>query len=378
MTFKYNPLTGELNIFGVKESNTTPNQPQEHSGNGFWYYLASSSSVNVTNSYAFLTLPTLTKSWNNTGVELTADNEFTIPTAGVWTWTIKVTVEASQSNNFPLLGAVSINGSTSTFWSPAQNTFTGFLVLNKGDKVKGGYEAQSGSQTGEAPLVGGILETCFSMMLLTPSVNTSTNPSNKDSNSNSGNSSNNSNTSGNTNSGSNTNKPNSNTSGNTNPSDNTNNSNSNQNNNSGNNNSNKPITNPLTNFTVSPTSPIGYTFEATNAGNPILYNIYSWATSQGQHPLGNGTVTVPEDGNWSFSWTLPNYPQKDGFSLNIQVDVNGRTLAQTSQSSVSAPLKKGDQVTFNIMGYFPSSAPASDQINITLNPNDTSLTAQQG
>lgn len=370
MTFKYNPLTGELNIFGVKES-TTPNQPQEHSGNGFWYYLASSSSVNVTNSYAFLPLPTLTKSWNNTGVELTSDNEFTIPTAGVWTWTIKVTVEASQSNNFPLLGAVSINGSTSTFWSPAQNTFTGFLVLNKGDKVKGGYEAQSGSQTGEASLVGGILETCFSMMLLTPSVNTSTTPSNKDSNSNSGNSSNNSNTSGNTNSGSTTNKPNSNTSGNTNPSDNTNNSNSNQNNNS------TPSKYLLTDFTVSPATILQYTFDGTNAGNPVNEPIINWVTSQGEHPLGTGTVTVPEDANWSFSWTLPTADSAYGFILALEVNINGRTLAQTSQYSVSAPLKKGDQVNFTIMGHFPSSAPSNAQVTVTIDPNNSSLTAKK-
>lgn len=371
MTFKYNPLTGELNIFGVTQS-TTPNQPQEHTGNGFWYYLASSSSVNVTNSYAFLTLPTLTTSWNNTGVELTSDNEFTVPTAGVWTWTIKVTVEASQSNNFPLLGAVSINGSTSTFWSPAQNTFTGFLVLNKGDKVKGGYEAQSGSQTGEAPLVGGILETCFSMMLLTPSVNTSTNPSNKDSNSNSGNSSNNSNSNSgsNTNSGSNSqtnnNKPNSNTSGNTN-----NNPNSNQNNNS------NPSKYLLTDFTVSPATILQYTFDATNAGNPVNEPIINWVTSKGDHPLGTGTVTVSEDANWSFSWTLPTTDSANGFSLSLEVNINGRTLAQTSQYSVSAPLKKGDQVNFTIMGYFPSSAPSNAQVTVTLDPSNTSLTAKK-
>lgn len=359
MTFKYNPLTGELNIFGVTPSHTPtePDKPQEHTGNGFWYYLENDTPVNFSSTNTFIPLPQLKESWNNTGVQLTHTNEFVIPTAGIWIWTLNTSVISSESSTLTATPYLQLNGSNLT---AIGGTWTGITVFNKGDKLAAGFEVtfESGSQS-SITLAKGILSTYFTLMLLTPAVNTSTTPSNKDSNS-SGTSNNNSGS--NTHSGSpsntNTNKPDSNTSGNT-P-------------------SNKPIPNPLTNFTVSPTSPTGYTFEATSAGNPIIYPIYSWATSQGQHPLGNGTVTVPEEGNWSFSWTLPNYPQKDGFSLNIQVDVNGKTLAQTSQSSVSAPLKKGDQVTFNIMGYFPPSAPASAQVNLTLNPNDTSLTAQQG
>lgn len=302
--------------------------------------MSSSSSVNVTNSYDFLTLPTLTKSWNNTGVELTDDNEFTIPTAGLWTWTIKVTVEASQSNNFPLLGAVSINGNTSTFWSPAKNTFTGFLVLNKGDKVKGGYEAQAGSQTGEAPLVGGIVETCFSMMLLTPAVNTSTNPSNKNTNSNTGNNTDNSHTNSNTGSHSNT-----------------------------------PITNPLTNFTVSPGN-IQYIFN-NNPSEETTYTITDWTTDTNQHLLGNTYVTVAEDATWTFSWILPNYKHKDGFNLNLEVLVNDNPLPASSPNSLTVPLKKGQQISFQLVGSFPNTAPISDQVYVNFTSNNSSLSAQK-
>lgn len=365
MTFKYNPLSGELNIFGVTPSKTPtePDKPQEHTGSGFWYYLEKDTPVNFSSTNTFIPLPQLKESWNNTGVQLTNTNEYVIPTAGIWIWTLNTSVISSESSTLTATPYLQLNGSNLT---AIGGTWTGITPFNKGDKLAAGFEVtfESGSQS-SITLAKGILSTYFTVMLLTPAVNSSTNPSNKESHS-----------SGNSHSGSpsnpNNHNPNSNTSGNT-----TNNSNSNQNN-SGNTHSNKPLTNPLTNFTVSPTSPIGYTFEATNAGTPIIYNIYSWATSQGQHPLGNGTLTVPEEGTWSFSWTLPNYPQKDGFSLNIQVDVNGKPLALTSQFSVSAPLKKGDQVTFNIMGFFPNSAPASAQVNITLNPNDTSLTAHQG
>lgn len=346
MTFKYNPLTGELNIFGVKEQSQTPppppspEQPKENTGKGFWYYLNSSSQVNITNNYTFYSLPTLTKSWNNTDVELTAENEFVVPTAGLWTWTVKLTVPASQANNFILLGVVEINDNPNKFILPTQNTSTGFLLLNKGDKIKAGFEAEVGSSTGEVSLDAGILTTCFSMMLITPSVSESEpNDPNKD------NAGNNPNHNSNTDSGNNTNQ------------------------------NNTPITNPLTNFIIYPTNS-SYTFENNSTGKTI-YNITGWSNYNGQNPLADGVIIAAKDATWNFSWNLPNYNHKDGFSLNIQVLVDGNEVNGMSSNSVSVPVKQGQKISFQLVGSFPTTAPISDQVNITFNSHNTSLTAQQ-
>lgn len=368
MTFKYNPLTGELNIFGVKESNTTPNQPQEHTGNGFWYYLENDTTLNFSTSNVFAALPQLKESWNTTGVEISATNEYVVPTSGIWFCRITPTIVNAANSIVQVTAAVNNNGNIIGSGGASFD----FVTLNKGDKITlGVWASYSTNNAQSVTLQSGILSTFVCMILMAPTIQASTTPSNKDSNSNSGNSSNNSNTSGNTNSGSNTNKPNSNTSGNTNSSDNTNNSNSNQNNNS---NISKYL---LTDFTVSPATILQYTFDATNAGNPVNEPIINWVTSKGDHPLGTGTVTVSEDANWSFSWTLPTADPANGFSLSLEVNINGRTLAKTSQYSVSAPLKKGDQVNFTISGYFPSSAPSNAQVTVTIDPNNSSLTAKK-
>lgn len=358
MTFKYNPLTGELNIFGVKESNTTPNQPQEHTGNGFWYYLENDATLNFSTSNVFAALPQLKESWNNTGVQLSATNEYVVPTSGIWFCRITPTIVNAANSIVQVTAAVNNNGNIIGSGGASFD----FVTLNKGDKITlGVWASYSTNNAQSVTLQSGILSTFVCMILMAPTIQASTNPSNKDSN-----------TSGNTNSGSTTNKPNSNTSGNTTPSDNTNNSNSNQNNNS---NISKYL---LTDFTVSPATILQYTFDATNAGNLVNEPIINWVTSHGDHPLGTGTVTVSEDANWSFSWTLPTADSAYGFSLSLEVNINGRTLAKTSQYSVSAPLKKGDQVNFTISGYFPSSAPSNAQVTVTIDPNNSSLTAKKG
>lgn len=335
MTFKYNPLTGELNIFGVKEQNSTPTpnpdqQPQK-SGYGFWYYLENDTSVNFSSTNTFIPLPQLKESWNNTGVELSNSNEYVIPTAGVWIWTINPSVTASESSTLNTSPYLQLNGIN---FSALGGSWTGITVFNKGDKITAGFEVtfESGSQT-SITLAKGIVSTYFTLMLLTPAVSVSTNTDNKNTNPN---------TSGNT----------------TNP-----------------NVSPTPSKYPLTDFTVSPATILQYSFDGSTAGSGVKEPIINWVTSQGDHPLGTGTVTVSEDATWSFSWKLPSIDSSNGFSLNLQANVNGKALAQTSADSVSAPLKKGDQVNFNIIGYFPKSAPSNAQVTVTLEASTTSLTA---
>lgn len=348
MTFKYNPLTGELNIFGVKEDKT-PEQPQENTGSGFWYYLENQSPVSFSSTNTFIPFPSLTKSWNNTGVELSNTNEFVVPCAGLWIWTIQAQVIPSEASTINVTPLLQFKGANLT---PIGGTWTGLTVFNKGDTIQAGFEVSFEQGTpSSVTLSSGILTTYFTLMLLTPSVKSTPSTDSK-------------NTSGTT-----PNKGDSgNTQGGTSP------DNPSNNNPTG----NTTITNLLTNFTVSPASTVQYTFSGTQAGTPTVYPIEEWVTSQNQHPLGNGYVTASEQGTWNFSWELPNYNQKDGFSLNIEVSINGKVVSSLSSSSFSTTVNKGDQISFNLVGLFPSSAANNDQVNITLNPNTTSLTAQQG
>lgn len=130
MSFKYNPLTGELNVFGVKEMNeeTTPPKPPtpiEPSDSlvGFYAYVSTAFTNNTPTTW--LNFQNLTIQKDDTK-SLTEEGVFSCPTSGIYMISIYVSLDPSGVGN--LMGQLvsstpAVQGSLSTSF---------FGVLEKG------------------------------------------------------------------------------------------------------------------------------------------------------------------------------------------------------------------------------------------------------